>query len=227
MADDNRNNLQTLPHLELLADPRARIANPIPPRNPLTGVFHRIGDNTAARALDSQAGVFAALARYLDQQTKAVEANDRLHAAMEKFHANRLGLLNPVDQEQFEEDKHKRLLARKRREKEQYEADEHILDVKYRVEAKEEFKEPKFAAGRARFAQKIAERQVGEAVARSSIEPEPEETPTPQQPVSIAAVIGDLVQKLERDVDAAEAAGKPTKQMRDDRDALNAMLKRI
>ncbi len=227
MADADRNNVSTLvPHLDQLTDPRARISNPISHRNPLTGVFQRIGDNTAARSLDSQASVFAALTRYFEQQTKAVEANDRLHSAIEQFHRHRLGLLNPVDQEQFEEDKHKRILAKKRREKEQYEADEQILDAKHRVEAKEEFKEPKLAAGRARFAQKIAERQVGEAVARSSMEPEPKETPVPEQPVSITAVLGDFVQKLECDIDAAEAAGKPTKQMRDDLAALNAMFKR-
>ena len=45
--------------------------------------------------------------------------------------------------------------------------------------------------------------------------------------MSIAAVVADFVQKLERDIDAAEAAGKPTKQMRDERDALIAMLKRM
>ncbi len=228
MADPDRNNVSTLvPLLDQLPDPRARIGNPIPYRNPLTGVFQRIGDNTAARSLYSQASVFAALTRYFEQQTKAVEANDRLHTAIEQFHRHRLGLLNPADQEQFEEDKHKRVLAQKRREKEQYEADEQILDARHRVEAKEEFKEPKLAAGRARFAQKIAERQVGEAVARSSMEPEPKETPVPKQPVSITAVLADFVQKLESDIDAAEAAGKPTKQMRDDLAALNALLKRI
>ena len=93
---------------------------------------------------------------------------------------------------------------------------------------KSEFKDHKFAAGAARFAQKIAERQVGEAVARSSLEPEPQETPAPEKPVSIAAVLADFVQKLERDIDAAEAAGpKPTKQMRDDLAAINAILKRV
>jgi len=228
MSDADRSNVSALvPYLDRLPDPRTRIDNPVPPRNPLTGVFQRIGDNTAARSLDSHASVFAALTRYLEQQTKAVEANDRLYNAIEQFHAHRLGLLNPVDQEQFEEEKHKRILAKKRREKEQHEADEEILDVKHRVEAKVEFKDQKFAAGAARFAQKIAERQVGEAVARSSLEPEPQETPAPEKSVSIAASIADFVQKLEGDIDAAEAAGKPTKQMRDDVAALNAMLKRI
>jgi hypothetical protein len=228
MFDADRSNVSALvPYLDRLPDPRTRIANRVPPRNPLTGVFQRIGDNTAARSFDSQASVFAALTRYLEQQTKAVEANDRLYNAIEQFHAHRLGLLNPADQERFDEDAHQRILAKKRREKEQYEADEQTLDVKHRLEAKVEFKDHKFAAGAARFAQKIAERQVGEAVARSSLEPEPQETPAPEKPVSIAAVLADFVQKLERDIDAAEAAGKPTKQMRDDLAAINAILKRV
>jgi len=227
MSDADRTNVPALvPHLGL-PDPSVRIASPIPHRNPLTGILQRIGDNTAARSLDSQASVFTALTRYLEQQTKAVEANDRLHNAIEQFHAHRLGLLNPADQERFEEEKHQRILANKRREKEQYEADEQTLDVKHRVEAKVEFKGPKFAAGAARFAQKIAEHQVGEAVARSSLEPEPTETPAPDQPVPFAAVLRDFVQKMERDIDAAEAAGKPTKQMRDDLAAINAILKRF
>ena len=181
----------------------------------------------------SQAKVAAALTYCLDEQTKAVEANDKLHTAIEEFHAHRLGLLNPIDREQFEEETHKRTLAKKRREKELFEAERdrltaqrETLKTQHGLEADEEFKGLKFAAGAARFDQKIAERRVGEAIARASMEPESKTAVEPSKPVSIAVVIADYIQTLEKEIDEAEAAGNATTQMRNDIATLKALLKR-
>ena len=202
------------------------IGNPFVTRNPFAGLLRLIGDDAAIMSLNSQARLAMALTRCLNEQTKAVVARDGLDGAIEKYQANRLGLLNPADREQLEEESHRRTLAKKRREKEIYEAEQDVMEARHKLEATEEFKEQKFAAGKARFGAKIAEHQVGEAVARSSMEPEPEQ-PAPEKPVSIAAVLDDFVRKLEWDIDQAEAMGKSTKQMREDLAALNSLLKRL
>lgn len=45
--------------------------------------------------------------------------------------------------------------------------------------------------------------------------------------LGLAAEVIDYVQKLEREIDTAQAAGKATKQMRDELAAINAILQRM
>jgi hypothetical protein len=203
------------------------VGNPVATRNPFAGLLRLIGDEAVIRSLNSQARVAAALTCCLNEQTKSVLAKDALETSMEKYHAHRAGILNPVEQEEMEEERHKRMLARLRRERQIYDAKQETMESLHKLEATEEFKEQKFAAGRARYGAKIAERQVGEAVARSSMEPEPKEAPAPEKPVSIEAVLADFAHKLEQDIDQAEAMGKSTKQMREDLAALSSLLKRL
>src|SRR5258708_7100242 len=121
-------------------DLRGRIGIPVPTRNPFVGLFRWIGDDTAVTSLRSQAAIAAALTLSLDEERKAVEANDRLQTTVEQFHARRLGLLNPADQERYEDEQHKSALTKKRRERELICADLEIMEARHRAEAKNEFK---------------------------------------------------------------------------------------
>jgi hypothetical protein len=193
MSDfDSEKSLGFLTKLDPSPDGRTRVGRPVVTRNLFVGMLRTLGDNTATMSLHSQARLAIALTLCLDEQTKAVEAKDRLDTAIEKYHARRTGILNPADQEELEEERHKRMLARLRREREVYDAKQETMESLHKLEATEEFKEQKFAAGRARYGAKIAERQVGEAVARSSMEPEPKEAPASEKPVSMEAVLADL-----------------------------------
>jgi hypothetical protein len=234
MSDQDRRSVPTVvPQFDPGLDATSQIVRAVAVRNPFTALARSIGDNATIAALHSQGRVAAAMTWSLRQQTKAVNAADELHKATETYYRNRLGLLSPEQEDQRDEEKHKRVLAEKRREKELWDAERQIIEAqsaateaKHQFEAKEYFKETKFAAGKARFAQKIAEREVGEAVARASMEPESGGTPPPKSP-SLAGMLAELIAAMERKIDEAEAGGMATNQMRDDLAALKAALKGV
>jgi hypothetical protein len=231
MTDNYRKNLPAfVGQLGPAAEARARIGHAVTIRNPFRALVHSIGNDSAVSALESQTRLAHALTLCIDQHTKAVDAMDKLHTSIDNFQANRLGLARPEIQERLEEEMHQRTVARKRREKELYEAQEQALEAKHRLEARAQFKEQKFAAGAARFNQKIAERQVGEAVARASMQEEILEPEGRQQhgskSASKAQTLALLIDELEKEIDEAEAAGRPTEELRTERDSLNALLRR-
>src|SRR5204863_4680418 len=105
-----------------------------------------------------------------------------------------------------------------------------IIQARQKVEAAEQLKDAKFAVGEARFAEKAAKFRAGESVARASMQDEeilePEPTQARPRSVSTAQTLALLIETLEREIDEAEAAGKPTEQLRLERDGLNAVLRR-
>jgi hypothetical protein len=174
-----------------------------------------------------------ALRGNLNAQLGAVAAVDRVHALAAAFQASRHILHDPTAEREAQEEArqqilHDRQIAQEQRETDLYEAKLKKLQAKHRHDAESEFKEEKFGLGRARFAQRKAEAEVGEAVARESVKADvlsPEPPATDAGP-SLAAEFARRVDDLEEQIGKAEAAGEATEAMRSEQDLLNKMLRR-
>jgi hypothetical protein len=174
-----------------------------------------------------------ALCGNLNAQVGAVAAVDRVHALAAAFQASRHILHDPAAEREAQEEarqqiRHQRELAQEQRETDLYEAKLKKLQAKHRHDAESEFKEEKFGLGRARFAQRKAEAEVGEAVARESVKADvlPPEPPAKDPGLSLAAEFARRVDDLEEQIAKAEAAGEGTEAMRSEQDVLNKMLRR-
>jgi hypothetical protein len=173
-----------------------------------------------------------ALRGNLNSNLGAAMAVDRLHAWAGALHAERHILHDPAAEldarnEEREQIRHERELAKELRETALYEAKFKKLQAKHRHDAEDEFKDEKFGLGKARFAQRKAEAEVGEAVAREGMKgdvlpPEPVKGTGP----SLAEQYARLVDDLDEQIAKAEAAGESTEQMRAEQDVLNKMLRR-
>jgi hypothetical protein len=177
-----------------------------------------------------------ALRGNLNSQYRAVLAVDRIHALAVALNAPRHILHDPVaERAALEEERaqirHERELAQEQREADLYEARLKKLQAKHRHDAESEFKDEKFGLGKARFAQRKAEAEVGEAVAREGMRgevfpPEPEPAKTKTSEPSLAQHYARLVDDLDERIAKAEAAGESTEEMRGEQDLLNKMLRR-
>ncbi len=175
-----------------------------------------------------------ALRGNLNSQFRAVLAVDRIHALAVALNAPRHILHDPIaEREALEEEREQirdeRELAQELRETALYEAKLKKLQAKHRHDAENEFKKEKFGLGKARFAQRKAEAEVGEAVARQGIKGDvlqPEPAAAKANDPSLAQRYARLVDELDERIAKAEAAGEPTEEMRSEQDLLNKMLRR-
>jgi hypothetical protein len=175
-----------------------------------------------------------ALRDNLNSQFRAVLAVDRIHALAVALNAPRHVLHDPIaEREALEEEReqirHERELAQELRETALYEAKLKKLQAKHRHDAEDVFKEEKFGLGKARFAQRKAEAEVGEAVAREGIKGDvlpPEPVAAKANETSLAQRYARLVDDLDERIAKAEAAGESTEEMRSEQDLLNKMLRR-
>jgi hypothetical protein len=183
--------------------------------------------------LPATANAAEALRGNLNAHLGAVMAVDRIHALAAALQAGRQILHDPIAEraaldEERERIRHERELAQEIRETELYEAKLKKLQAKHRHDAESEFKEEKFGLGKARFAQRKAEAEVGEAVAREGIRGDvlpPEPAAKINEP-SLAQTYARLVDELDERIAKAEAAGNSTEEMRSEQDLLNKMLRR-
>ena len=175
-----------------------------------------------------------ALRGNLNSQFRAVLAVDRIHALAVALNAPRHVLHDPVaEREALEEEReqirHERELAQELRETALYEVKLKKLQAKHRHDAEDEFKEEKFGLGKARFAQRKAEAEVGEAVAREGLKGDvlpPEPASAKAGGPSLAQEYARLVDDLDERIAKAEAAGESSEEMRSEQDLLNKMLRR-
>ena len=175
-----------------------------------------------------------ALRDNLNAHLGAVLAVDRVHALAAALQAGRDILHDPVAEhealeEEREQIRHEREVARELRETTLYEAKLKKLQAKHRHDAEDEFKEEKFGLGKARFAQRKAEAEVGEAVAREGLKGDvfpPEPAPAKDSRPSLIEEFTRLLDDLEEKIAKAEAAGESTEAMRSEQDLLNKMLRR-
>jgi hypothetical protein len=174
-----------------------------------------------------------ALRGNVNSQLRAGLAVDRIHTLAVALNARRHILHDPIAEraaleEEREQIRHERELAQEMRETAVYEARLKKLQAKHRHDAESEFKDEKFGLGKARFAQRKAEAEVGEAVAREGIRGDvlpPEPAAKVSEP-SLAQRYARLVDDLDERIAKAEAAGESTEEMRSEQDLLNRMLRR-
>jgi len=210
-----------------------RDAFPVPAQTREVGI--RVGNQVYVPVLAHDAHTAAAQAGVLNAHARAVIVLDRVYAACAAFGAPRTVIWRPTDEadaarhEQKELD-HQEALAKKRREKELYEADLAILEAQHRLEATAVFKGRKFEVGDAKIAEKIAKFRAGEAVAREATDgevltPEKHKAAAHRDP-SLADQLAFRAQELDEEIEKTEAEGKSTERLRAELDVVNGMLRR-
>lgn len=205
----------------------------LPPLHREVGI--KIGSQVYVPAMPSDPATAAAQNRYLGAFLRAVSLIDQYHALREQYAANRsviwcLSADVAAREEEEVELKHQRKRAELRREREIYEDMLAALEAKHAVEAREEFKDIKFASGAARFAEKTAKYRVGEAVANASMgrSPDGQKTEEPAQPARPPLLDALLqgIDELEKQIEEREASGQPADALHRQRDALRELLMR-
>ena len=220
-------NVEPWPNLQ------GRIRNALEVRTPREALTFRIQNRSTIAAINSQRRYARALASCINEHTKVIDAMDHLYTAMSEFQARQsLNFRAPEKVktvEELEEVEHQSALAKKRREKELYEADRETLRIKHGLQAEEQFRDYKFEVGAARFGEKVAKFRAGEAVAREAsrdgeiLEPE---NKIASKPVSMAQTLAQRADELQKEIDEGEAEGSSTVELRSELKAVNNMLRR-
>ena len=212
-----------------MSSDRKKVPSELPPR----AVGVRIGEQVFVPALPATAAIAAETRMSLLAHYGAVTLMDETYAASAALGAGRTVLYDPVaDREAREEERlesrHRRTVAELRRDRERLEAELEVLRAHHRLAAEEEFKPLKFGLGHARYRARVAEAEVGEAVAREGMKPEilePEVTSARSKAPSMAEQLARRIDDLEVQIEQREAAGQPTDELRDERRVLNKMLR--
>jgi hypothetical protein len=202
----------------------------VPPR--AVGVL--IGNQVYMPALPADGETAAALRGNLNAHLKVVSLLDHIYAGAEALAAGRMVVYDTVAEREAREEGraeilHAREIAKGRRQREIHEVELEVLQAQHRYEAVRDFKEVKFDVGHARYRQRVAEAQVGEAVAREGLKEEiiePQAKPAETKGPTLAQEFARLVDNLERQIDEAEAAGRPTEDLRAEQKTLNTLLRR-
>jgi hypothetical protein len=201
-------------------------------RNPVSGFVFRFQARANARALDEErqrmksaremTKEYTGMLNDLAEGEEAATAYAVRRELAGDFYEHEL----LKQQEQFEEASHKRRLSGKRREKELTEADTRRIEAAHEQEAVERFKEPKFAAGLARFEEKQKGYLVGSASAEAAIA----ETKTAARPESGANESAEvlqlyaLLQSTMAAIEEGERVGRDTQALRERRDMYKKLL---
>lgn len=192
-------------------------------RNPVSGFFFGVGARANARAHDeeqkrmkSARGVikeYAGMYRDLLEGEEAATA----HAVRRDLGAAHYEHERATQTEAFDEAAHRRELAGKRRKKELTEADTRRIEAEHEQEAVERFKEPKFAAGLARFEAKSKEHLVGAATADAAIAETKEAAQPPENGNESAEVMQlyRLLQSAMAAIEEGERLGRDTQALRE------------
>ena len=194
----------------------------------------RVGTQVYMPALPADGDTAAALRGNLNAHLKVVSLLDHIYAGAEALAAGRTVIYDSVAEGEAREESraevlHAREIAKNRRQKEIHEAALAVLEAQHRFEAVRDFKEDKFNVGHARYRQRVAEAKVGEAVAREGMKEEilePQGQPAYAKPPTLAEQFARMVDDLEKEIDEAEAAGRPTEAMRTEQNTLNKLLRR-
>jgi hypothetical protein len=194
----------------------------------------RVGDQVYMPALPADGDTAAAMRGNLKAHLNVVGLLDHIYAGAEALAAGRTVVYDPAAEREAREENraevlHAREIAKKRRQREIHEAELEVLQAQHRYEAVREFKEVKFDVGHARLRQRVAEAEVGEAVAREGMKDEviePQAKTVEVKSPTLAEQFARLVDDLEQKIDEAEAGGRPTDEMRAEQKTLNTLLRR-
>lgn len=212
--------------------PPIRHGEVLPPARREVGV--RIGNQIFVPVLPDETGMANAQNGYLKAHLQAVGLMDQYFALREQYAANRSVAWRPAtdiaaEHEEEAELKHRRKLAKLRREREVHEHALAVLEAEHALEAAEQFKTIKFAAGEARFAEKTAKYRVGEAVANHTMGKTPEARRSEEEaapPPPFVDVLVHGIDDLEKQIAEREASGTSAERLHSERDALKALLMR-
>ena len=233
MSDDRRYLPALINHSNAVTNVERRIADASNARNPVTGVFRRIGLRTAIATMVVETEHARTLTALITENGHVLEAVDKFLDISARSQAKRdLApeiYLNHLHGEMdvFQEAAHLRELAIVRRHKEVFIAKTEQLQAKHRLEAETEFKDAKFAAGHARFDAKVAGRKVDTAVANAAAAKSGEKREEPKgQPTENAdvAAIHAMILKKQSQIEEREADGKDTTKEREQLEKLRALL---
>ena len=122
-------------------------------------------------------------------------------------------LLDAVDDSLLSEAGHEREMAQLQRKKEQLEARREVVEAEHGLEAEHALKPARFALGQRRLESKIAEVEVGVAVAKTAAGQDPVPRPTVNQSPEVI-VLTQLIEAKLREITQAEADAKDTTQLR-------------
>jgi len=204
------------------------------PALPSRAVGIRVGNQVYMPALPPDGATAEALRGNLNAHLGAVAVLDRIYAGAAALAAVRTVVYDPnAEREAREENRaevrHEREIAKRRRMQEILDAELAVLEAQHRFEAVRDFKDDKFNVGHARYRQRAAEAEVGEAVAREGLKGEilePEFKPASTKAPTLAEQFARMVDDVETEINEAEAAGRPTDAMRAEQNMLNKLLRR-
>lgn len=211
-------------------NPDIKYGEVLPPERREVGI--KIGRDVYMPAMPPDARTMHAYNGYLEAHIRAVSLIDYYHALREQYAANRAVVWRPsadvaAQEEEEEELTHLRQRAKLRRQREVLEDELAVLKAKQAFEAAETFKDIKFEAGAARYAQKTANYRVGEAVANmaggSRETAERTEPAQPPRPPAVEVLLQGI-DDLEKQIDEREASGAPSERLHAQCDALRELL---
>lgn len=193
-------------------------------RNPVSGFVFGVRARANARALDEEQkrmkSARGVIKEYAGMYRDLVEGEEvaTAHAVRRDLSAAHYEHERTKQMDVFEDAAHRRKLAGKRREKELTEADTRRIEAEHEQEAVERFKEPKFAAGMARFEAKSKEHLVGAATADAAIAETKEPTQPPGDPGNESAEVMQLYRLLQSTmaaIEEGERLGRDTQALRE------------
>lgn len=220
MPDDHRFLPSVIRHSNALATLEGRVGGASMMRNPITGLVTRVGLRTSISTMRVQTEHARVQAGLITEAGHVIQGLDDYFDIAARSEAKRnLSAENYIsklhdEMDVLEEARHKRELALVRREKEAFEVRKEMLKAKHGVEAEEEFKDAKFAAGHARFNAKAAERGLDAAVARAAAAEPVDVQANGHEPADVE-LVRKLLQRKLREIDEAEADGKDTAALRE------------
>jgi hypothetical protein len=179
-------------------------------------------DRFYERVLAAQVRFEAAPARYASQAEDVADAmleakHRRTMAALrrqkEELKAQRElqeygGGLDPDENEVLLDAQHKRTLAELRRKKEKIEAQRELVSAKHGLESERALKSVRFTLGRRRLESKIAEVDVGVAVARNAAGQDGSDQADNES--GEVGILHQLIERKQKEIEEAEADGKDT-----------------
>ena len=190
----------------------------------------RLDGLIALPSLPKDGRTAAALRANLNAHLGAIALMDRIYSAVGGLTAGQVSFYETEARRESEANiLHAREIADNQRKKEVHESELAALEAQHRFEAVRDFKEDKFNVGHARYRQRAAEAKVSEAVAREGLKDdilEPHSNRTDAKAPIMAEQFARLVDDLEKEIEEAEAAGRPTDGMRAEQNTLNRLLRR-
>jgi hypothetical protein len=171
------------------------------------GLQVRMRRDLSAELYDSRAEDERDKLSEAEHKRKLAQLRRQKEEALARRGLEHLGNETPVEVPLSEEAEHGQNLARLRREKESLEAQREVVSAKHGLEAEHTLKPARFELGRRRLEGKIAEVEVGVAVARNAAGQDANPAAAGNESIEVG-IIHQLIQTKEKEIEDADADGK-------------------